>query len=316
MVQEAHDAFEVDAAAAGRAKVPLTPVGAELRVAAEHADRLRHVGPPHVLDVHVPDARPELAQEAEVVDALITEVRGVEVEAERRMRVDRSERAARRRDVEGDLGGMHLEREPDAVLRERVEDRPPTPREVGVARLDELRRGRRERVEHVPDRAPREAVDDEAAVLRQSLAHRFWRGVEEAPCRARGALHLVGGAAAHTLGIAVAPDRLRQDRAMSLVDAVAHGLTDEVRRERVAREPVVGEQLPVARAVGVVLERGFDVEVIAPAGELEPVVAERLRFGGERLEREIGPLAGEEAKGSAEHGRRPRESAAAGRRAG
>ena len=64
---------------------------------------------------------------------------------------------------------------------------------------------------------------------------------------------------------------------MSLVDRVADRLADEVRAEREASEAVAFEQLSAPPRVGRVGERGSDVEVVAPAGELEPVVAPGCR---------------------------------------
>lgn len=84
---------------------------------------------------------------------------------------------------------------------------------------------------------------------------------------------------------------------MTLVDQVADGLADEVIGNRETREAVVGEELPLLTEV-FGIGGGIDVEVVAPAGEFEAVVA---HFFGERrefFEREIGPLAGEEGDGS------------------
>ena len=47
-------------------------------------------------------------------------------------------------------------------------------------------------------------------------------------------------------------------------------------------------------AVAVVGERGVDVEVVAPAGELEAVEAPAAGLLGELGERQVGPLAGEQ----------------------
>ena len=49
---------------------------------------------------------------------------------------DRVERLARRDEVVGDLGRVHLEREPHALGLEHVDDRPPALGELLVAALD------------------------------------------------------------------------------------------------------------------------------------------------------------------------------------
>ena len=124
---------------------------------------------------------------------------------------------------------------------------------------------------------------------------------------ARGVLHPLGGARAHALRVAVAVDLGRQDRAVPLVDAVADRLADEVRADRPDVEPVALEELAVRAAVAVVGERLVDLEVVAPAGELEPVEAPVAGLRGEVLERQIGPLAGEQGDGTG-HRLSPRRS--------
>src|SRR5262245_19661599 len=286
--------LEVDPPAAGRAEVPESPLDAEVGVAAEDADGRALLAPPHVLDVHVEDALAELADEADVVDALVAHVRRVEVQAEVRRVVDRRERATGAVEVEGDLGRVDLEREADADLLELLQDRRPLRREVAVAGLDHVLRHGREAVEQVPDRRAGEAVDDRAARELQALLHARRRGVEELARGLAGLDHLLRRALLHALGLAVAPDLGREDGLVALVDAVAHGLADEVRRDREAPEAVVLEHRPVLLRVVLVLVAARDVEVVAPARELQAVVAEVLGLPGEHLERQVGPLAGEE----------------------
>ena len=81
---------------------------------------------------------------------------------------------------------------------------------------------------------------------------------------------------------------------MAGVDRVADGLADEVVADRPDVEAVALEQLAPLAAVRVVGERGVDVEVVAPAGELEAVEAPLAGLGGELGERQVGPLAGEQ----------------------
>ena len=85
---------------------------------------------------------------------------------------------------------------------------------------------------------------------------------------------------------------------MALVDAVADGLTDEMAGDGVAGVAVVLELGPLVVDVFLGRGGGIDVEMIAPTGEFEPVVAHFIGQRGEFFEREIGPLAGEECDGS------------------
>ena len=68
---------------------------------------------------------------------------------------------------------------------------------------------------------------------------------------------------------------------MALVAGVANRLPDEMRSERPAAEAVAFEQLPLGFNVAVLAERAVDLEVVAPAGELEPVEAPPRAAGRE-----------------------------------
>ena len=196
------------------------------------------------------------------VEVLPHHVARVPVEAERRAVPDRLERADGRPVVVRDLRRVHLVGEAHAHLVEDVEDRVPAVGEVLVAGVDELLRDRREHRDVLPDRRAGEAddrVDAEAC---------------GEPC---GVLHLLGGALAHALGVAVAPDALAEDALVARVDrVVADGLPGEVVRDRPDLEAVALEQRePVGDVVVVV--PAPRVEVVAPARELEAVVAPRRR---------------------------------------
>ena len=170
---------------------------------------------------------------------------------------------------------MHLQAEADALGVEDVEDRRPRLGERLVAALNLGKVVRRERVQEVPNRRARKAVH---------LRH------AESCSRPCGVLHALGGAAPHAFLLAVAPHVRRQDRLMARVDAIADGLPDEVRAERPALESVPLEELPPLAAVGVVRERAVDLEMVAPAGELEPVEPPGGAGGGEIGDGQVGPL--------------------------
>jgi hypothetical protein len=111
---------------------------------------------------------------------------------------------------------------------------------------------------------------------------------------ARGVLHPLGGPATDALRLAVAPHLGGEDRPVARVDRIAHGLADEVRAEGPASEAVPAEQLSALAEVGRVGERLVDLEVVAPARELEPVEAPAADLLRQLRERQVGPLAGEE----------------------
>ena len=126
-------------------------------------------------------------------------------------------------------------------------------------------------------------------------------GVDAEPLRRpRRHLHLLGRALPHALGVAVAPDPVGQDRPVPLVDrVVADGLALEVVGDRPDLEAVLLQQVELALDVRVVLRGPPHVEVVAPAGDLEAVVPPLGRRARHiSLERQVGPLAGEQGDGS------------------
>src|SRR5690606_37728441 len=240
-----------------------------------------------VLAVHVVDAVLEVPQEAHRVDVLPDHVARVPVEAERLAVPDRLERTNRRPVVVRGLARVALVREPHGHRVEHVEDRVPAVREVLVPGVDRLLGDRREHRDVLPDGRPREAHDGLDAELRRDP---------------RGVLHLLRGALAHALGVAVAPHDVRQDVAVALVDRVlAHRLALEVVRDRADLEVVLRQQVELALDVLVVVPAP-GVEVVPPAGDLQPVVAPAGREPRHLLERQVGPLPGEEGDRSC-HGR-------------
>ncbi len=233
-----------------------------------------------VLAVHVVDPVPELPQEADVVQALPHHVRRVVVEPEARTVADRVQRDRRAPVVVRDLAGVHLVGVPDADGVEDVDDRVPAVREVGVPGPDHVVTDRREHGQVVPDRGAGEAdhgVDAE-------------RG--RRPC---GGLHLLGRALPHTLGVTVAPDPRFHHGTMAVVDdRVADRLAVQVGGDGPAAQPVRLQDVLLLLDVRVVLGGPGDVEVIAPARDLQAVVTPLRGESTDLLERQVGPLAGEQ----------------------
>ncbi len=82
---------------------------------------------------------------------------------------------------------------------------------------------------------------------------------------------------------------------MAGVNVVENGLPDEVIADRPRLQALFFQDVMAGFTVGgrVGPRRLRDIEMIAPAGQFYTVVTERLRFGGKRLKRQIGPLTGE-----------------------
>ena len=135
----------------------------------------------------------------------------------------------------------------------------------------------------MPDRRAGEAVDDlDAQLLR----------------RAGGVHHLLGGPLADGLGLAVAPDVLGQDQLVPLVDQVADRLADQVIGDGPDLQPVLAQQIVPTLAVVLVVECLLDVEVVAPAGQLDALVPPLAGFLADDFEGQVGPLAGEKRHGT------------------
>src|SRR5690606_8558729 len=94
--------------------------------------------------------------ELEIVELLQHEVTRIEQDVRAPMAADRVEEALERDTVVQVLARMDLEADVDARFVERVEDRPPTPRELREAFLDETGGPLRPRIHRVPQERPRE----------------------------------------------------------------------------------------------------------------------------------------------------------------
>ena len=110
--------------------------------------------------------------------------------------------------------------------------------------------------------------------------------------RPGGVFHFLGGPGVHAGRIAVAPDVRRQDRLVPRIDRIQHGLADQVIAERKHLQAVPGQRLPLTVAVARIGHRLGDLEVVAVAAQFEAVEAEVLGLGGQRFQRQVGPLAG------------------------
>ena len=141
----------------------------------------------------------------------------------------------------------------------------------------------------MPDRGTGESVDGNA--VRGFREARL--GIEKRAGGLCGERHLFGGTTADAFRFAIAPDIGREDGFVAGIDRITDGLADEVARDREAGEAVVGEEFPFFADVG--FRRGglVDIEVVAPAGEFDTVVAHFFDKRGEICEWQVGPLAGE-----------------------
>jgi hypothetical protein len=85
-----------------------------------------------------------------------------------------------------------------------------------------------------------------------------------------------------------------QDALVAFVDVIAGGLADEVRGDCPAAEVVLCEEFPDGLDVTWLVDGADDIEVVAPAGELDAFVAHGFHLGEKLGDFKVGPLAGEE----------------------
>src|SRR5690606_27128025 len=149
----AEDRLEIDLAVARRAK-PARPVDPALVAAVDAGAAVR----PELRILHVKCLDPLVIEvdELEIIELLQHEVTRIEQDVRAPMAADRVEEALERDTVVQVLARMDLEADVDARFVERVEDRPPTPRELREAFLDETGGPLRPRIHRVPQERARE----------------------------------------------------------------------------------------------------------------------------------------------------------------
>ena len=80
---------------------------------------------------------------------------------------------------------------------------------------------------------------------------------------------------------------------MTLVDGgIAHALANKVGAERVATQAILTQDVPATLDVAIVLQGPVHLEMIAPAGEFQAVIAEGLGLFRQHLKGQVRPLAG------------------------
>src|SRR5208282_1900425 len=262
---------------------------AKTGVAAEDTDISGAMTPPDILHMRVVDSVFEFAQEFYVIDALVTKMGGVIVETEPAMILNRFQCTMRRGYIERDFGRVYLEREIDVETVERFEDRNEPFAEIIESLLNELLACWRKGVPGVPDASPGDTWHDSGKFKATG-----WFRIDEVSCGLRRLDHLFRCALANPFGVSIFPDLRRQNRLVPFIDIVADSLSDQVVGDGERGQPIVRQKLPAIFAIILGFGRGIHIEVIAPAGEFEPVKPHALRQRSKVFQWEIGPLAGEQ----------------------
>ena len=281
LVQRPEQLVEIDVTASGRDEVPAAGTVAEGEVRGE--DRAAAVETTlRVLHVHVVDAGSELARVESRVQELGNEVARVEVDSEGLAVPERLERLSRRHEVIGDLGRMHLQTEADAFALENLEYRLQTLRDLLIAALDLLEVVGRERVEQSArsgSRQSRSPADTPKTAAARAVSSSRRAARRRTPS---------GSPSPQTSG-----GRMRRWRS-----SIKSQMAWPTRCAPSAKHPRPWRSSSSRRALRVVRvgEGGSHVEVVAPAGKLEPVVAPGCRPCCELRKRKVRPLPGEESQ--------------------
>ncbi len=275
-VQSANDFLELDLTSARAPEIPAAAWRSEVEMGGEDS-AFSVEGESGIFHVHVIDAVGEGFEKLDGIHHLPVEMAGIEVEAEGLSVLDGGESPFGGEDVEGDFGWVHFEGEPNAALIEDIENGIPESSEVVESLLDAGFTDRRETVEHVPDAGSCEAVDDfDADVF----------GGEG------GILHSLDGPSPFFFGISGAFFGCECIRTLIVV-RIADQLTGEVVANGKQFQAVIGQHRFAGLRVGGVAGGAGDVDMIAPAGEFEAVIAPGFGFFAECFEGDIGELAGE-----------------------
>ena len=174
---------------------------------------------------------------------------------------------------------MGFQRELHAQLGIGVQDGFPARGEFLITGVDHLVGCGRKAVDQMPYRAAGEAVDN-----------------IDAKCLGGAARidHLLGAALAHAVGVAIAPQAVWQDGAVAFINGrVCHTLTDQVIADREVLQAVLRQQVFARLDVAIVSQRFVDFKVVAPACQLQPVIAEFGCFCGQGCDGQVCPLPGE-----------------------
>ena len=226
----------------------------------------------------------KVAQEQMGRHALPQQVAGVEVQAELGAVGKLLQQLLGGVVVESDLAGMDLQGELDAVGLELIQDRGPQAHDLVVAVLDHLLGGLGEGIQPLPDGRAGEARDHIAAQL---LGHHG------------GLLHGVDRPGADLLRL------VGQRRGSKVVQpgigSVAHTLADDVAGQSLADQVVLRQGLLDPGHVAVIAVRTVNVDAVAPAGDLQAVIAHLGRQRTQFIEGQVRPLAGAKSYRSVSH---------------
>ncbi len=145
--------------------------------------------------------------------------------------------------------------------------------------LDELRRRGRIADDGRPDRRTGEARQDGDAELLRGA----YRGH-----------HLLGRTLTDSLGTAVAPDVIGEQKAVTRLDRVANRMANTVSAQDRYAEFQTIEQRELGRTVIVLARRPLHFEMVAPAGEFQALITPLGDAQRQFLQGQVGPSTAEE----------------------
>ena len=230
-----------------------------------------------ILHVNMIDAVDEVLQEEVGRDALPLKVARVEVQPELGPVLELLEQALCGVVVEGYLGGMHLEAVLDAILAEDLQDGAPQVVYLLESALYHLLCGLREGVHVLPDGRTHEARHAIGAQLGGSNG-----------CR----LHRPDGPSPDAIG--VVGQFGRGEVVQARVVVVAYALARYMRAKRFHHKAVSLENGLYLLHIGIVLGCPNGVQMVAPSGEFDAVVAHLGGLTAQSVQVHVCPLTAHE----------------------
>jgi hypothetical protein len=173
---------------------------------------------------------------------------------------------------------MHFQRKTDATFGKDVQNGMETLCEQRKSLVDHFGGDGWKRIEQRPDAGPRKSIDNGNPQLLRGT-----RGVFKFFCRAQ----------IDAVRLAVAPYMRWQDRAVPLINHVQDRLAHQVRADGVQLQIVPIQQIQPLGAVPVIADRLIDFKMIAPAGQLQPLIAKVGGLARQISQLQICPLASE-----------------------
>ena len=255
-----------------RTEVPASSEITKINVRSEEsaASVKRNCG---IFHMHMIDSVHKVLKEQMRRNALPDQMAGVEVQTKLRSVRKLLEQPLGRIVIKCDLTRMDLKRKYTIVLHKFIQDRTPQIIDLLESVFDHLFRCLREGVQIFPNRRSHKTSED--------LHPKFFRN-----CRC-----LFHSADSPCTDLVLLSCQFRRCEIIkSRIIIVAHTLTDHMGGDRLALKVVFFQRILDLLNIGIIFIRPVNIEMVAPAGDLQPVISHLLSSRADLFKRHICPL--------------------------